>query len=153
MSSDPIQQLIDAGAIPASPFASNSRYNGVGIALHGNTAYVRRRFIPQRRDIQTVGEYVVRALEHCAAASGGIIRPGEGMATNRIGRYSAIRVVDAIVSGTHEPETSHYELLRAFIDVEILHRVDRELATHDYRTHEFGDSVLIERTRLSARSL
>jgi hypothetical protein len=63
MSFDPVQQLIDAGAIPAHPFAANSRYSGVGIALHGDTAYIRRRFIPQRRDIQTVGEYVVRALE------------------------------------------------------------------------------------------
>ena len=61
--------------------------------------------------------------------------------TNRIGRHSAIQVVDAIVSGTHEPGTSHYELLRAFVDDEILHRVDRELALHDYRTHVFGDSV------------
>jgi S-adenosylmethionine:tRNA ribosyltransferase-isomerase len=61
-------------------------------------------------------------------------------------------VVDAIVSGTHEPGTSHYELLRAFIEDEILHRVDRELATHDYRTHEFGDSVLIERARRAAHT-
>ena len=27
-----------------------------------------------------------------------------------------LRVVDAILSGTHEPGTSHYELLRAFTD-------------------------------------
>ena len=36
------------------------------------------------------------------------------MATQRIGPSSRLRVVDAILSGTHEPETSHYELLRAF---------------------------------------
>jgi S-adenosylmethionine:tRNA ribosyltransferase-isomerase len=92
-----------------------------------------------------IGTTVVRALEHCAAFDG-TVRPGEGMATNRIGRYSVIRVVDAIVSGTHEPGTSHYELLRAFINDGILHRVDSELTAHDYRTHEFGDSVLVERT-------
>jgi hypothetical protein len=63
MNQDPVQQLIDAGAIPSTPFASNSRYHGVPIALHADTPYVLRRFIPQRRDIQTVAEYVVRALE------------------------------------------------------------------------------------------
>ena len=102
--------------------------------------------------IIAIGTTVVRALEHRAATFDGIVPPGEGVATNRIGRCSTIRVVDAIVSGTHEPGTSHYELLRSFIDDEILRRVDRELAVHDYRTHEFGDSVLIERTSRAAHA-
>ena len=29
---------------------------------------------------------------------------------------SWLRVVDAILSGTHEPDSSHYQLLRAFVD-------------------------------------
>jgi hypothetical protein len=33
-------------------------------------------------------------------------------------------VVDAILSGTHEAGTSHYELLRAFLDEETLHARD-----------------------------
>src|SRR6516164_6589449 len=56
-----------------------------------------------------------------------------------------LRVVDALLSGTHEPGTSHYELLRAFTDDVTLGRVTDELDAHDYRTHEFGDSVLTER--------
>jgi len=54
-------------------------------------------------------------------------------------------VVDAILSGTHEPSTSHYDLLLAFIDDTTLRRVDQELNTQNYRTHEFGDSIFIER--------
>ena len=32
----------------------------------------------------------------------------------RSGAGTPLRVIDAILSGTHEPGTSHYELLRAF---------------------------------------
>jgi S-adenosylmethionine:tRNA ribosyltransferase-isomerase len=91
-----------------------------------------------------VGTTVVRALEHAAAADGHV-PPGDGLATQRIGPASRLRVVDAILSGTHEPGTSHYELLRAFADDAMLARASAELDAHDYRTHEFGDSVLVER--------
>jgi S-adenosylmethionine:tRNA ribosyltransferase-isomerase len=86
----------------------------------------------------------VRALEQ-AARCDGRVRAGEGLATQRIGPATRLHVVDAILSGTHEPGTSHYELLRAFADDAILDRATDELEEHGYRTHEFGDSVLIER--------
>lgn len=91
-----------------------------------------------------IGTTVVRALEH-AAQPDGSLRAGPGLATQRIGRASRLAVVDAILSGTHEPGTSHYELLRAFVDEDILRRIDEELTAGDYRTHEFGDSVFVER--------
>lgn len=34
MSTDPLQLLIDAGAIPSSPFEASSRYQGVPLAVH-----------------------------------------------------------------------------------------------------------------------
>jgi S-adenosylmethionine:tRNA ribosyltransferase-isomerase len=92
--------------------------------------------------IVAIGTSVVRALEHAAVT--GTVLPGEKVATQRLGRQSELHVVDAIVSGTHEPGTSHYELLRAFIDEATLGRADGELEAHGYRTHEFGDSVLME---------
>ena len=65
MTTDPIQLLIDAGAIPSDPFAPASRYFGVSVARHVRGAddpgvpYVLRRFIPQRRDIAVAAEVVV----------------------------------------------------------------------------------------------
>lgn len=94
--------------------------------------------------IVAIGTTVVRALEHAAEADG-IVRAGDGLATQRLGPYSRLRIADAILSGTHEPGTSHYELLRAFADDETLERIDQALNTHAYRTHEFGDSVFVER--------
>ena len=90
-----------------------------------------------------IGTTVVRAIEH-AATRDGMVHAGSGLANQRIGRRTNLRVVDAIVSGTHEPGTSHYELLRAFVDDDILRRMDAELESEHYKTHEFGDSVLIE---------
>ena len=67
------------------------------------------------RRVVAIGTTVVRALEH-AAARDGIVRPGEGLATQRIGPSTRLRIVDAILSGAHERGSSHYELLRAFAD-------------------------------------
>ncbi len=108
------------------------------------TAAAVRRAKSGAGRVVAVGTTVVRALEH-AAAGDGTVRAGEGVATQRLGPASRLRVVDAILSGTHEPGTSHYELLRAFIDDATLRRTAEELDARGYRTHEFGDSVLIER--------
>ena len=89
-----------------------------------------------------VGTTVVRALE-AAATEDGHLHAGEGVAKGRIGPSTRLRVVDAILSGTHEPGTSHYELLRAFLEDTTLRRATEELDSHGYKTHEFGDSVLI----------
>jgi S-adenosylmethionine:tRNA ribosyltransferase-isomerase len=95
--------------------------------------------------IIAIGTTVVRALED-AVSKTGKVRIGAGVATQRIGPASKLRMVDMILSGTHEPGTSHYELLRAFIDDATLSRATEELETCSYRTHEFGDSVLIARS-------
>ena len=89
-----------------------------------------------------VGTTVVRALE-AAATDDGHLHTGDGVAKGKIGPATRLRVVDAILSGTHEPGTSHYELLRAFLEDSALERATSELIAHDYKTHEFGDSVLI----------
>ena len=96
--------------------------------------------------VVAVGTTVVRALEH-AALPHGRVRAGGGVASGRIGAETRLRVVDAIVSGTHEPGTSHYELLRAFQDDATLSAMARSLDAHGYQTHEFGDFVWLTAAR------
>jgi S-adenosylmethionine:tRNA ribosyltransferase-isomerase len=91
-----------------------------------------------------VGTTVVRALEH--AAADGPVASGLGVATQRVGPATRLRVVDAVMSGTHEKGTSHYELLRAFVSARTLARMEQQLESHGYRTHEFGDSTLVEKS-------
>jgi S-adenosylmethionine:tRNA ribosyltransferase-isomerase len=106
------------------------------------TAEVIARATREHRRVVAVGTTVVRALEHSAARFGAVIA-GDGIADQRIGAHTRLRVVDAILSGTHEPGTSHYDLLRAFAEESTLRRADRALDEGRFRTHEFGDSVLI----------
>ncbi len=74
------------------------------------------------------------------------MRAGEGVASGRITRETRLRVVDAILTGVHQPGESHFELLRAFADDAVLDHMSAALVKHGYRAHEFGDSVLIEIT-------
>lgn len=112
--------------------------------IPGTTAAAISRARDEGRRIIAVGTTVVRGLEH-AAARDGVVHPGEGVADQRIGPGSRLRIVAAMLSGTHEPGGSHYQILRAFLDDVTLAEADAALDAREYRTHEFGDSVLIER--------
>jgi S-adenosylmethionine:tRNA-ribosyltransferase-isomerase (queuine synthetase) len=90
-----------------------------------------------------VGTTVVRALEH-AASRNGVVRSGEGVATGRIEAASPVRIVDVLLSGTHEPGSSHYDLLSAFATSRVLESMSLTLDAAGYRTHEFGDAVWLE---------
>ena len=108
-----------------------------------STARLVNRARARGSRIVAVGTSVVRALEH--ASAGGAVRAGDGLATGHLGPGNALRVVDAILTGTHEPGTSHHELLRAFAPAATLDLIDDVLNRSGYRTHEFGDSMLLER--------
>jgi S-adenosylmethionine:tRNA ribosyltransferase-isomerase len=95
--------------------------------------------------VVAVGTTVARALEDAARRGGGTPFPGPGLATLRIGRGTPLRVVDAVLSGVHQPGESHYELLRAFAPDPVVERMTAALERHGYRGHEFGDSVLLAR--------
>lgn len=66
---DPVQMLIDAGAIPSNPFDEHSRYRKTAIALLPAAAggavvpYLRRRFIAQPQDIALAAVVTVGASE------------------------------------------------------------------------------------------
>ena len=51
--------------------------------------------------------------------------------------------VNALLTGLHEPESSHLDLLRAVAGEELLARSYRAALEQGYRWHEFGDSHLI----------
>jgi S-adenosylmethionine:tRNA ribosyltransferase-isomerase len=98
--------------------------------------------------IVAIGTSVVRALEHAGTA--GRVRAGTGVADQRIMAGMALRIVDMIVSGAHEPGTSHHDLLRAFADDSAIRAMNAMLDAGGFRTHEFGDSVLIVRQRATS---
>ncbi|HET7403292.1 MAG TPA: S-adenosylmethionine:tRNA ribosyltransferase-isomerase [Usitatibacter sp.] len=109
-----------------------------------STAHAVRTARVRGGRVVAVGTTVVRALES-AALGDGCVRPGEALATQRIGPRTRLQVADAILTGTHEPGTSHFELLRAFARDATLRRATRELDRFGYRTHEFGDFVFLQK--------
>lgn len=111
-----------------------------------STATAIERTRARRGRIVAVGTTVVRALEHAAASGHGMVHPGTGVARQRINSSTRLRIVDAILSGTHERGASHHELLRAFVNDTTLRQIDGELERVGYRTHEFGDSVFLEKS-------
>jgi S-adenosylmethionine:tRNA ribosyltransferase-isomerase len=117
-----------------------------------STAAMIKQAQMSRGRVIAIGTTVVRALEHTDEMFDGVVLSGERLATQRLGASSRLRIVDALLSGTHERGTSHYELLRAFVDNETLGRIDEALNARNYRTHEFGDSVFLERADCLRRS-
>lgn len=92
--------------------------------------------------VVAVGTSVVRALEGCVATHGAL-RAGEGRTALRVGPAHTPRAVDAVLSGMHEPGTSHFALLSAFAPAPLLARATREGAARGYLGHEFGDACLV----------
>jgi S-adenosylmethionine:tRNA ribosyltransferase-isomerase len=90
-----------------------------------------------------VGTTVVRALEGCAAAHGGRLAPGPGETDLRIDERHTLRVADGVLTGVHEPGTSHHRLLGAFASAQVLARAADEAERSGYLSHEFGDASLI----------
>jgi S-adenosylmethionine:tRNA ribosyltransferase-isomerase len=54
-----------------------------------------------------------------------------------------VRVVDGLLTGWHEPESSHLALLQAVAGRPLLAASYRAAVDAGYRWHEFGDSHLV----------
>jgi S-adenosylmethionine:tRNA ribosyltransferase-isomerase len=93
--------------------------------------------------VVAVGTTVVRALEGAAARHGGALAAGDGVTDLRVGPGFAPRVVDGLLTGMHDPTTSHFQLLGAFAPAPLLERAFAHAAAVGYLQHEFGDSNLI----------
>jgi hypothetical protein len=89
-----------------------------------------------------VGTTVVRTLETAAAATGRV-RPGAGVTRLRITPDHRLRAVDGLLTGLHEPEASHLDLLGAFLAPERLAAAYDAALAAGYLWHEFGDLCLI----------
>jgi S-adenosylmethionine:tRNA ribosyltransferase-isomerase len=92
--------------------------------------------------VVAVGTTVVRALETVADADG-TIAADEGWTALVIGDEHELKAVDGLVTGWHEPSSSHMDLLRAVGGEELLERSYLAALEHGYLWHEFGDSHLI----------
>ena len=106
-----------------------------------STARVVNQAQAEERRVIAVGTTVVKALEsawdgHQVQASSGFTRlyihPGQG-----------VFVVDGLITGLHDPVTSHLAMLYTIAGQELIREAYTEAVAEGYRWHEFGDSHLI----------
>ncbi|MEV0407470.1 S-adenosylmethionine:tRNA ribosyltransferase-isomerase [Actinoallomurus sp. NPDC050550] len=89
-----------------------------------------------------VGTTVVRALE-TAVADDGFVRASQGWTSHVVTPEEGVRVVDGLLTGLHEPRSSHLRMLTAIAGEDLLERVYTEALAGGYRWHEFGDANLL----------
>jgi S-adenosylmethionine:tRNA ribosyltransferase-isomerase len=107
------------------------------------TADKIRRTRDSGRRVIAVGTTVVRALESAATEFGGEVRACHRYTEMRITGDYHLQVVDGLLTGLHEPEASHLDLLAAFVPPEKIYAAYSEAIQRRYLWHEFGDLNLI----------
>ncbi len=89
-----------------------------------------------------VGTTVVRALE-TVMGEHGKLKAVSGITKLYISKETPLKIVDGLVTGLHEPEASHLDLLTALISEGKLFRAYQAALLKNYQWHEFGDMNLI----------
>jgi S-adenosylmethionine:tRNA ribosyltransferase-isomerase len=129
-------------------------HTGVSSQEAGEPPYAERYEVPPAtaslvnathaggRRVIAVGTTVVRALE-TTADEAGRSHPGRGWTELVVTPERGVRVVDGLVTGWHEPESSHLAMLEAIAGRALLDASYAAAVAEGYRWHEFGDSHLI----------
>jgi S-adenosylmethionine:tRNA ribosyltransferase-isomerase len=136
--------------------------HAAGLSATGDPALDRALPLPERFDVPpataravgvtrrgggrviAVGTTVVRALEGAVAASpAGQLRAGAGETSLRLGPGHRPAIVDGLLTGVHVPGESHFALLEAFADGQLLRRAAARAEAEGFLTHELGDSLLV----------
>ncbi len=105
------------------------------------TALAIRRTRCEGGRIVAVGTTVIRALE--TAMRDGVVQPVRGFTSRVLGPQRPFRAVDGLLTGLHDPRTSHLSLLFGFGGEGRVRASYREAIERGYLWHEFGDSHLL----------
>jgi S-adenosylmethionine:tRNA ribosyltransferase-isomerase len=129
-------------------------HTGVSSPERGEAPYPERFRVPETTArllnavrgwsgrVIAVGTTVVRALES-AVGPDGTVTAAEGWTNVVITPERGIHAVDGLITGWHEPEATHLQMLRALADENLLDRCYSDALERGYLWHEFGDSHLI----------
>jgi len=93
-----------------------------------------------RRVIAT-GTTVVRALE--SAWNGHEVAPHHAFTRLYIHPQRGVHVIDGLITGLHDPVTSHLAMLYTIASQDLIRSAYQEAVSEGYLWHEFGDSHLI----------
>ena len=126
---------VSSGEVDEQPSPEAFRVDDAAVAAIGATRARGGRVI-------AVGTTVVRALES-AVDDSGVVRTAAGWTELIVTPERGVRAVDGLLSGWHEPEASHLELVEAVAGAETLQRSYAAAIEGAYQWHEFGDFHLV----------
>jgi S-adenosylmethionine:tRNA ribosyltransferase-isomerase len=92
--------------------------------------------------IIAVGTTVVRALESSASITGKVIA-GHSYTNLKITADHDLKITNGLITGFHEPQASHLDLISAFLSPKQIRKAYEEAIQKRYLWHEFGDLCLI----------
>ena len=92
--------------------------------------------------VVAVGTTVARALESAVAADG-TVHPRTGWTELVITPDRPVRAIDGIITGFHDPEATHLQLIEAVAGAGIMRDAYDAAEAEGYLWHEFGDSSLL----------
>ncbi|MBI3077950.1 MAG: tRNA preQ1(34) S-adenosylmethionine ribosyltransferase-isomerase QueA [Deltaproteobacteria bacterium] len=92
--------------------------------------------------VVAVGTTVTRALEW-AAATTGLVEPGEGWCDLFIRPGHRFRAIDALLTNFHLPRSTPLLLVSALAGRDAVLRAYREAAARCYRVYSYGDAMLV----------
>ncbi|HEV8238659.1 MAG TPA: tRNA preQ1(34) S-adenosylmethionine ribosyltransferase-isomerase QueA [Thermoanaerobaculia bacterium] len=110
-----------------------------------STADALRHARAEKRRVVAVGTTVVRTLESAATAHDGDVPPGAGSTALFIYPGFRFRVVDALLTNFHLPQSTLLMLVSAFAGRERVLDAYREAVEHHYRFYSYGDAMLATR--------
>ena len=125
----------------ASPEAHEPPY-AERYAVPGPTAALVEHVRAGGGRVIAVGTTAVRALETSVDASGRV-RASEGWTEHIVTPERGVRAVDGILTGLHEPKSSHLMMLTAIAGPDLLATTYEAALAERYRWHEFGDANLV----------
>jgi S-adenosylmethionine:tRNA ribosyltransferase-isomerase len=94
--------------------------------------------------VVAVGTTVVRALE-TSVDERGTVHPMRSWTDLVVAPNHRIGAVDGLITGWHEPRSTHLAMLEAVAGRSVLTESYRAALEHRYLWHEFGDSLLLLR--------
>lgn len=104
------------------------------------TADTVNKALKEGRRVIAVGTTVVRALESAFDTE---VKYGKGSTNLYISSQTNLQAVHGLLTGFHEPEASHLDMLSAFVSEERLDKAYKVALQEEYLWHEFGDVNLI----------
>lgn len=107
-----------------------------------NTAHLVNDTHRQGGRVVAIGTTVVRSLE-TVADERGRVHPGEGWTETVITPERGVWAVDGLLTGWHEPEASHLDMLEAIAGRSLVEQSYDAALDERYLWHEFGDVHLI----------